>query len=256
MIKLLTEPPDRCLEYLCKKHIFGIRVLSNIHAYQGYFDFFKAWVQLSGENITAVFCLYDGIVTLYADACADYEEIAAFIRMLGDIKIYCNGENFDALGLSVLRDGYIMRHFDQGLLKSADLCGSVDFSCPYKEVYDILSVNSGSAVYSPEYDVWYADINHKIRHDISKMAVMYKDNCAVSCGLILANERDFALLGGIATPSEYRGNGYGGLIVSALVRDALKNKKVPYLFRDTGKNMEFYNHLGFEDVGKWAFGGI
>jgi len=249
MIKEITDLNDKSLINFCKKHIFAARVYSNILAYLNFFSVFEAYVQITDGKITAVMSSLDQNIVLYADENADFEELEIFIHMQNKKSLFCTSENARSCNQSVKLEGSIMMHKDQSKLRiNHEVCLPPE----YKDVYGILEKNSGSWINLPCYEDWYADMNHKVRHGICTMAAVYSQKTAVSCGIIVANSTNDAVVGGIGTLSDYRGKGYAGSVVSTLVSYVIKMEKQPYLFRDKGKNQAFYENLGFLDVDFWV----
>ena len=82
MIKFV-DSSDFDLNGVCSDDVFGTRILAYYNTYGAEFDFFKLWVQLVNDEITAAVCLIDGSATLTCRDNADFDELSAFLRMVG-----------------------------------------------------------------------------------------------------------------------------------------------------------------------------
>jgi len=250
VITLVSNPMNPELSAFCRQDIFGSRVYTGLQAYGTGFPFFSVWQQADGRNqLTAVLCALDGQATLYAAENAEAEELAAFIHMQGFNSVFCSCQNALMLELPATREGAILIHEDKSRLRVRH---AVDFEPPGQAVYELLSEADGPWVKLPPFDVWYADVNHRIRHGACTMAAVMEGDKALSCGMILSDGIALSLLGGVATHPDHQGHGYAGSVISALLEVLYKKQKTPYLFRDKGKNQRFYENLGFAPVGKWA----
>jgi len=93
------------------------------------------------------------------------------------------------------------------------------------------------------------DIERDAYDSISTHAVLYKNNAPVSAGRIV-NRDNGHYIGRVSTLKEHRKNGYGGLIVSALVEWAFSND-IPEVHLHSQKHAEnFYKGLGFRSYGE------
>ena len=98
------------------------------------------------------------------------------------------------------------------------------------------------------FDSWYVDISHRIRHGAAKAFTLNMDEEIISSALFSSIYKKNAILTGVQTKPEFRKMGYGSALVSAMCCDF--NGTV-YLMRENGRNESFYKKLGFENIGKW-----
>ncbi len=68
-----------------------------------------------------------------------------------------------------------------------------------------------------------------------------------------AENRESAMVVGVATAQEYRGKGYASAVVSALCRDCFeRGKKYLCLFYDNPVAGRIYNRIGFQELGEYG----
>lgn len=103
-------------------------------------------------------------------------------------------------------------------------------------------------------DMYTSD--HMISDQIGKAAGVHylirRDGRIAAHGCIAAESETSAMIGGIGTAPEYRGQHLAGQIVSALAGDILGRGKTPCLFSLRGGEQNLYVRLGFRKIGEWA----
>lgn len=98
-----------------------------------------------------------------------------------------------------------------------------------------------------EYDVWYADMSHRIRHGMST-AYTYKGSACVSLDF---KTDKIAYLSSLATMPTERGKGYASGLLKYIACELVKERATGYVWAMESA-MPFYKKLGFspsdEDV--------
>ena len=72
----------------------------------------------------------------------------------------------------------------------------------------------------------------------------------MGCAVVSAVAGDEAVLSALAVREDMRGRGLGKRLVGDAGR-ALPGHRL-YLFRESGRNREFYEKLGFREIGRWG----
>lgn len=81
--------------------------------------------------------------------------------------------------------------------------------------------------------------------------VAERDGAIVSSALTNAETSDLAMIGGVWTPPEHRGQGLARATVSALCQHLLNAGKTPVLYWDNPAAGKVYRTLGFRQIGTW-----
>lgn len=175
----------------------------------------------------------DGSLVLYTDDTADYAELAAFLSMSGFSEIFCSTRAAEDLcqQASFKRHDINLMVF-RGQPKKAD----VDYSPPLSDVFDLLKTS-----FDIEFEPWYLDMSHRIRHGVTR--------CAVLDGACLCVQHDLngeALLSQISTPPQLRRQGRAARLIKAVCGE-LAPSEVFVLCEDG--LVQFYKHIGFEPCG-------
>ena len=162
------------------------------------------------------------------------DELSEFLTFSGFSKIFCS----DDVG-EILKGELSLNCKKLNLMK---FCGEVPKVCEnIKELsltkaYDILKTS-----FEINFEPWYLDMSHRIRHGISKF---YGNDSSV-----LAVQHDLcgeALLSQIATIPEKRGQGKASELILSVCKTLCKSN-VFLLCED--KNLSFYKKLGFIQSG-------
>lgn len=236
MIELLDE--NFCPETYGKKDIFSVKIFSLFRAYGTKYPFVRFYAQKNNSEITAVICILDNDITLsYIPNKADIEELTEFINVMGFSTFLCDN------------DFVIDREYNCGIVMSSER--KTEIVCDYTTVdeypylFDLFNfVDYGDV----DFESWYVDISHRIRHGCAKAVTLNKDSEIISSAIFSSIYENNAVLTAVQTSLKFRNEGYASALVSAMCCDVTGTV---YLLRENGKNESFYKKLFFDNVGKW-----
>lgn len=223
MIQQLFEHSD--LSALPEKGIEAQKIRALYNAYGAKYDFCRFYRQ--GNSYISVL---DGSFVLSADDIADLEELAEFLQMQGFADIFCSkvvgkalsdrlGRGFDVVNLMKFSGGSVSAEFDSAPQLS--------------EVYKIISEG-----FDIEFEPWYLDMSHRVRHGISKC-------CVLNGKAALVVQHDIcgeALISQVASLKAHRGEGLAKKLVTS-VAASLAPSEVYVLCEDA--LVGFYEKCGF-----------
>ncbi len=236
MIKLIENPDE--FSAFDKDDIFYIRIMSLLKAYSTEYNFALFYKQIDeNENITAIISRLDNDYTVCHNENFNQNELDDFFKTLGFNSILCA----DDLKLSFSYDYGIIMATNKKIEKVINYA-VID---EYPKLMDLFNLEDYS---SADFESWYVDVSHRIRHGAAKAVTLNVNDEIVSSGIFSSIYNDNAILTSVSTQPEFRRMGYGSALVSAMVCD-IKGKV--YLMRDKNKNEEFYKKLGFENIGYW-----
>ena len=248
MIKFV-DSSDFDLNGVCSDDVFGTRILAYYNTYGAEFDFFKLWVQLAGDEITAAVCLIDGSATLTCRDNADFDELSAFLRMVGFATLQAELGAAQKLGFHRSVNGYIVRYTGQTAPeKYADL--SLQRNVDYQKIYSL--IKSAGLIGVGEYLPWLSDVTYRVKKGTAKAAVAEIDGEACACAMQLFVTDKATLLGAVATDPQKRGRGLGGALVRMLADESFSSGRRTELLCKNDSIVDFYRSNGFGVVGEWA----
>ncbi len=236
MIELLDENFST-LSY-SKKDIFSVKIFSLLKAYGTKYPFIRFYAQKNEDTVTAVICILDNdIILSFIDDLADSQELKEFVSVMGFSTLLCD-------------DSFKIDYpFDSGIVMSSARKIEIPCKCTavdeYPYLFDLFNFVDYSGV---DFESWYVDISHRIRHGCAKAVTLNIDGEIISSAIFSSVFDNDAVLTAVQTRPEYRKSGYGSALVSAMCCDVTGTV---YLMREKNKNESFYKKLFFENTGKW-----
>jgi len=225
------------------KTVFGCRIQSTAAAYGLDEPFAQFWTQ--GEK--AAFCKLDDVMTLDAFDDANFEEIKEFIHMSGANRLLCGSTAAEQIGLPIASRGEIMTYLNSVKSGSQEL---FEQNPSLREIYALLCECETDTFLPPEFEPFYMDLSHRIRHEAAAAVGIRKGETLVSCAICVAQTADQAIVSAVATQPEQRRKGHGRAALSALLSQ-LKQKNI-YILRAQNENETFYRDFGFTSIGQFA----
>lgn len=236
MIELVEN--EQQLNSFTLTDIYSVRIFSLLKAYGCKYPFARFYRQVNDNSeITAIISVLDKDITISFCSSAERDEISEFISVIGFSSVLCD-EMFE-----------FNAKYESGIVMKSDK--TVELSLPYIEIdeypplfdlYNFIDYGENN------FEAWYVDINHRIRHGCAKAVTLNVNDEIISSAIFSSIYRNCAILTGVQTKPEFRQMGYG----SALVSDMCCNfGGTVYLMRENGRNESFYKRLGFENTGRW-----
>lgn len=209
------------------------RINAYYRAYGTGYDFCTFY---KGYNMLALY--YGGELYVHCGENADTESLLAFSDMLGaravmsDIKLSEKSEEL-----------YIMTS-DKIPTAHGNIHPKAEFTEDYRTVFEILK--SGFSLCDDQFDDWYADTCHRVRHGVSKLIVMYSDDIPVATATVLFSDDKECFLSHIAVRQDMQKNGIGKALLYSTA-GLLDNRKITLACK---KNVQqFYINCGFTQTG-------
>ena len=226
-----TLPGDEC----------AVRIHSLKCAYGLDAPFIRYYADECGGLLTVM----DGTGVLY---CVDnVEEWLVFIAMNPDIfHVHCPA----AIGRQLLtygswqgREGAVLKYSGNRNFAPSTVCDAPHLP----RVHALLDQCFESMA---SLNAWYPDVSHRIRHNCAKIAVILDGEQVVSTAMTVAETDTAAVLGQVATHSDYRGRGYAKTCINSLI-SRCKDKTL-YILPMTDIAHSLYVKMGFVPDGEWA----
>lgn len=248
MIKIVDNKNSflREISELSKNNPYGCRILSIYNTYNYNLPFVDFWVQFVDDSPVSVISRLESSFVLRLTDKSDMDEISSFIRVSGAQSVICDADyelncDFNVKSGPVLFSDKLFE-----INKDFEV-----FTPDTKEVYSIISKAASENFAVPSYESFMLDVNHKLNQRSIRMYAVKEDKPA-ACIMTLAESKDSAVLGALATDPEYRNKGYGAFLIKYINNALISEGKSVYLHRAPSENVAFYNKLGFEEYGKWA----
>ena len=220
---------------------FTLRIVSAAEAYGLSTPFLDVW-----QGNGCLFSRMDGVLTIAGKPDPnEIQETALFAASCGAGQIFCAPDTARALGFPLTETGPVL-YRDQPETEAP----SWEEPPSPRVLYEILSACEGEGFPVPEFEPFYLDTSHRLRHGTAKAVVLCENGQPAACALALAVTQNAALLTAVAVRPAFRRKGLGQQAVESLCRK-LPGRRV-FLFRSNTENKEFYESLGFSPWGEWG----
>ena len=225
-----------------EKDVLSLKIGGNLKAYQGY-DFCSFY---AGKDVF-IGRYYDDLVVRTKGGLSEeeMEELSLFLKMCGFKQAICSLETGKRLELMGWDNCFESMQFGFSTNLIPENEKYPDFSeleenPPLDSVFEILKEGFPDL----NYESWYTDINHKIRHDVSKV---YVYNGATAT--VMADMNDSVFIALLASKKEARGTGAAKNLLRGLGAHFEKQgKETSILCRE--ELIPFYKKAGFYECGK------
>ena len=216
-------------------NVINGRINAYYRAYGTGYDFCTFY---EGNNILALY--YGGELYVHCGNSdkTDKESILTFADILGaaavmsDIKLSEKSEEL-----------YIMTS-DKAKTARCNNHMKAEFTEDYRTVFEILK--SGFSLGEDQFDNWYADTCHRVRHGVSKLIVMYSDNIPAATATVLYSDSNNCFLSHIAVRRDMQKSGIGKALLYSMA-PLLDNRKITLACKKTVQ--QFYINCGFTETG-------
>ena len=230
MIRLISDPA----ELFSDGGYYGGRIFAACAAYGTGYDFCRLYRFDKGCGL-----IYNSSCVLSGE-CDDPEEISDFIMLNSPEMVECPVYMGEKLHIPSYEGRRRILFERRDLPDDDDIPEAAKLMDMYGIVRDAFGIG--------EFDLWYADMSHRIRHGVSR-AFMYH---GVSCACVDFIHEGAAYISQVATVSGERGKGYSGRLLDMISRVLIKEGNVPRLW--AFEELEgFYRRAGFIPVDEDIF---
>ncbi len=234
------------LDNLSYNNPFGCRIKALYDTYDYSLAFVDFWAQIIDDTIVSLIARMETSFILRLTDDSDLEEVSSFIRVSGASNVICDGKySLDCA----------MKKVTGPVFVSVDVMENErDFNVfnPHiKDVYNIISKYKSKNFNVPGYESFALDVAHKLNKKTMRIYGI-GESSLICCIMTLAETKDGAVLGALATDPDFRRRGYGAFLIKYINNALVKEGKSVFLHRAPDENIEFYNKLGFKEYGLWA----
>ncbi|WP_457944554.1 GNAT family N-acetyltransferase [Caproiciproducens sp. LBM24188] len=222
---------------------FGCRIIATADAYGFSEPFAQIWVQ----EDKAALCKLDDVMILSVKPGADFEELHSFIRMTGAKILICSGKYEEHTGFQTAQSGEIMGYLNLKPLKTP---ASYELNPSLRDLHGLLCECETPTFTPPDFEPFYLDLSHRIRHGTALAVGIRQGEALVSCAICSAKTQSKAILSAVACKPVLQRHGYGRAALAALISN-LEQREL-YIFRARGVNEEFYRSCGFLSHGTFV----
>lgn len=228
---------------------FACRIISLCNSYNPGLVFVDYWLlqNENGESNGAIARNGSNFILLLTEK-SDIEEISSFMRVAGASAVICDGKfKLDLFGSKTKEGSVLLRNTSFEKEET-----SYSFVEPdIKSAYELILKSADDNFTPPEFDDFYVDVNHKLRHKTLRLSGIVEDGELIAVAMTVAESNFAAVLGAVATNPDRRNQGLGSSLIKFLTNELVEENKSVYLHRAQNANIDFYKNLGFTEYGIW-----
>ena len=227
---------------------FACRIISLCRSYNPDLVFVDYWLvqDENGKNTGAIARNGSNFILLLTDD-SDIEEVSSFMRVAGASAVICDGRyELDFTGGKTLEGKVLVRN------TAFEDEEELSFIEPdIKSAYELIQKSADENFVPPNFEDFYVDVNHKLRHNTSRLIGIEEDGSPAAVAMTIAESDHAAVLGAVSCDPEYRRRGFGSSLIKHITNILVSENKAVYLHRAENANAEFYKNLGFTEYGSW-----
>lgn len=227
---------------------FACRIISLCKSYNPDLVFVDYWLvqDENGENTGAIARNGSNFILFLTDD-SDIEEISSFMRVAGASAVICDGKyELDFTGGKTLEGRVLVRNT---AYNDEDELSFIEPDI--KSAYELIQKSADENFIPPNFEDFYVDVNHKLRHNTSRLIGIVENGEAAAVAMTVAESDRAAVLGAVSCDPEYRRRGFGSSLIKHITNILVEENKAVYLHRAENDNVEFYKNLGFTEYGSW-----
>lgn len=250
--KYCIEDTDR-LKNVIKKDIFQnvyLYIDTNTYGFENH-DI-MTWLISDVSGYTGIVYQYYNSLQLFQieePTDCDIEDISRFIQK-NDIEMISGNVNIikkihEKSDGFCITDGFIMKANEEAAKSDMDVEWAELSDC--KEIAELICADDGiGGHYSVQ--LLQDQLEDRMKNWNCKNLILKKEGKIVSHMATYADVEGIAVLGGLITAPEYRGFGYGRIILQSITDALIKEGKIPVLYCYDKQVAEWYAHMGWEKV--------
>ena len=220
--------------------IFSGKIKALALSYGFNYPFCRFFVQDVKEGSGAIADYYGEGVLFASPDYSGGEELVPFLKASGMKSVIMSANTCEKAGLqSAAKKSLIMAYCGE---REREKPTGLRADLPYEKVFDILKDG-----FSLDFDSWYPDVCHFVRHGISRVYAIEGKATATT----MFSLEGVSLISYVASAKTERGKGYALALVSYIAAEEQKRGFKPYVICE--KELSgFYEKAGFTIIGEAA----
>lgn len=241
--------------YICK-------IVSLYNCYGTNATFADFWCQYNDyNNPIAIIAKIDNQAIVYCTENTDFTELSNFIFFITPQSFLCN-KNLRIDGYSN-KYGKILNYCKENKNNSQvvnnsliEICNldkfnNLKISLNLKDVHALLMNCKSDNFAVPSYNDFLADLSYRLNKNIAIVYLAFYNGVLAGCCIVSAQTDYCDVITSVAVYKEYRHKQVGTKLVNCVLNKIVKKNKSAFVFRAENENIDFYEKIGFKEVGTW-----
>ncbi|MED1060179.1 GNAT family N-acetyltransferase [Bacillus mycoides] len=258
MLKKLTQNDhEQVLSFLKEEAAMNLFIIGDIEAF-GYDTAFQELWGTFKENGTLKSILlrfHDAFIPYSKEdfVTSDYEALLSVykpLKLSGKSTIVERFETAPSIQLGAKNEMYFCECLDDNNLPSTPVQETIKHAT-LDDVERIMKLRSNIAEF-PTANESEKILRQALETNTGRTYYIEKDGAIIASASTSAENSLSAMIVGVCTHPNYRGNGYASLILQKMIQDFTKEGRTLCLFYNNPAAGRIYKRLGFKDIGMWT----
>ncbi|MGE6588477.1 GNAT family N-acetyltransferase [Bacillus mycoides] len=257
MRKLTKKDHEQVFSFLKEEAALNLFIIGDIEAFGYDTDFQELWGAFK-ENGTlkSILLRFHETFIPYSKGefiVADYEALLSAykpLKLSGKSTIVERFETSPSVQLGTKNEMYFCECLDDNNLPSTPVQETIKHAT-LDDVERIMKLRSNIAEF-PAANESEKILRQALETNTGRTYYIEKDGAIIASASTSAENSLSAMIVGVCTHPNYRGNGYASLILQKMIQDFTKEGRTLCLFYNNPAAGRIYKRLGFKDIGMWT----
>ncbi|MGG0182950.1 GNAT family N-acetyltransferase [Bacillus tropicus] len=257
MRKLTKKDHEQVFAYLKEEAALNLFIIGDIEAFGYDTDFQELWgvFKENGTLKSILLRFHDSFIPYSKEelVTTDYETILSAykpLKLSGKSTIVERFETASSLQLGSKNEMYFCECIDAGNLPSTPAQETIKLAT-LDDVKRIMQLRSSIDEFPTAHESEKI-LRQALETNTGRTYYIEKDGAIIASASTSAENSLSAMVVGVCTHPNYRGNGFASLILQKMIQDFTKESRTLCLFYNNPTAGRIYKRLGFKDIGMWT----
>ncbi|PKJ54973.1 GNAT family N-acetyltransferase [Bacillus sp. SN10] len=257
MRKLTKKDHEQVFAYLKEEAALNLFIIGDIEAFGYDTDFQELWgvFKENGTLKSILLRFHDSFIPYSKEefAASDYEALLSAykpLKLSGKSTIVEQFETVSSIQLGTKNEMFFCECLDADNLPSRPAQETIKLAT-LDDVERIMQLRSNIAEF-PTVNESEKILRQAIETNTGRTYYIEKDGAIIASASTSAENSLSAMVVGVCTHPNYRGNGFASLILQKMIQDFTKESRTLCLFYNNSAAGRIYKRLGFKDIGMWT----
>ncbi|MGG3674086.1 GNAT family N-acetyltransferase [Bacillus nitratireducens] len=257
MRKLTKKDHEQVFSFLKEEAALNLFIIGDIEAFGYETAFQELWgaFEENGTLISILLRFHDTFIPYSKDefVVTDYEALLSAykpLKLSGKSTIVERFETAPSVQLGTKNEMYFCECLDDNNLPSTPVQETIKHAT-LDDVERIMKLRSNIAEF-PTANESEKILRQALETNTGRTYYIEKDGAIIASASTSAENSLSAMVVGVCTHPNHRGNGYASLILQKMIQDFTKEGRTLCLFYNNPAAGRIYKRLGFKDIGMWT----
>ncbi|MGH0512437.1 GNAT family N-acetyltransferase [Bacillus cereus] len=258
MIRKLTKKDhEQVFSFLKEEVALNLFIIGDIEAFGYETDFQELWgaFEESGTLKSILLRFHDAFIPYSKEefVVTDYEALLSAykpLKLSGKATIVERFETAPSIQLGAKNEMYFCECLDDNNLPNTPIHETIKLAS-LDDIERIMQLRSNISEF-PTANESEKILRQAIETTTGRTYYIEKDGVIIASASTSAENSLSAMVVGVCTHPNYRGNGYASLILQKMIQDFTKEGRTLCLFYNNPAAGRIYKRLGFKDIGMWT----